>query len=125
MFMDDAHDLTGLTNLDDFDDLEDLDIGVVLADPGTESEVSARWSEQLGHYVHGQGSLDALRLRSATEPPWPHVDNPMVRYLIERTSEFVERDGIEAALAWLATHAWFEATIAERSRLARVLVDDC
>jgi hypothetical protein len=125
MFMDDAHDLTDLTDLDDFDELEDLDIGVVLADPGTESEVSARWSEQLGHYVQGQGSLDALRLRSTTEPPWPHVDNPMVRYLIERTSEFVERDGIEAALAWLATHAWFEATIAERSRLARALVDDC
>ncbi|HEY5076505.1 MAG TPA: hypothetical protein VIJ48_03290 [Acidimicrobiia bacterium] len=122
--MDDAPDLTDVDDFDDLDDLDDLDIGVVLADPATESEVSARWSEQLGHYVQGQGSLDALRLRSTTEPPWPHVDNPMVRYLIERTSEFVERDGIEAALAWLATHAWFEATIAERSRLARVLVDD-
>jgi hypothetical protein len=113
------------TDFDELDELDDLDIGDVLADPGAESAVFARWNEQLGHYVQGQGSLDALRLRSNTEPPWPQVDNPMLCYLIERTSEIIERDGIDPAIAWLATHAWLEATIAERSRLARTLVDDC
>ena len=121
--MDDPHDTHDPQPID-LDEVDDLDIGDVLAALGTESAVFARWSEQLGQYVHGQGSLDALRLRSNTEPPWPDVDNPMLCYLIERASEIVDRDGIDPAIAWLATHAWLEATIAERSRLARALVDN-
>ena len=121
--MDDPHDTHDPQPID-LDEVDDLDIGDVLAALGTESAVFARWSEQLGQYVQGQGSLDALRLRSNTEPPWPDGDNPMLCYLIERTSEIVDRDGIDPAIAWLATHAWLEATIAERSRLARALVDD-
>ena len=49
--------------MDDYtDEFDDIDIGVLLADPGADSEVFARWSERLGQYVQGQGSLDALRL---------------------------------------------------------------
>jgi len=109
----------------DFTDFEDRDIGVVLAESDDESAVLARWNDQLGAYAHGQGVLDALRLRSKTEPPWPQVDNPMLRYLIERSGEIVEREGLDPAIAWLAAHAWFEGAIAERSRVARMLVDDC
>ena len=112
--------------MDDYTDgFDDIDIGVLLADPGADSEVFARWSERLGQYVQGQGSLDALRLRPSTEALWPQSDNPMLRYLIERAGEIVEHDGVAVAIAWLATEAWLEATIAERSRLARLLVDDC
>jgi hypothetical protein len=107
------------------DHADDLDIGVLLADPGSESAVFTRWSERLGRYLQGQGPLDALRLRPNTEAPWPDSDDPMLCYLIERTAEIVEDDGIGPAIAWLASQAWFEATIAERSRLARLLIDDC
>ena len=110
---------------DHAEDFDDIDIGVLLADPGADSEVFARWSERLGQYVQAQGSLDALRLRPDTEAPWPPRDNPMLRYLIERAAEILEHDGIAVAIAWLATQTWLEATIAERSRLARLLVDDC
>ena len=107
------------------DDFDDIDIGVLLADPGEDSEVFARWSARLGQYVQGQGHLDALRLRPDTEAPWPRGDNPMLRYLIERSAEIAEHDGQAVAIAWLARQSWLEATIAERSRLARLLIDDC
>jgi hypothetical protein len=107
-----------------FDDLDDLDIGVLLADPGVQSTALERWSERLAQHVQGQGSLDALRLRPESEAPWPQPDNPMLCYLIERTAEIIDGDGVDLALNWLATHAWLEATIAERGRVARVLVDD-
>jgi hypothetical protein len=110
---------------DEFDRVDNVDIGVLLADPGADSEVFARWSERLGQYVQGQGALDALRLRPDTDAPWPQRDNPMLCYLIERAAELVEHDGIDVAIAWLAMEAWLEATIAERSRLSRLLVDDC
>ena len=97
---------------------------MVLAESDAESVVLARWGDQLGTYAQDQGYLDALRLRSETEPPWPQFDNPMLRYLIERSGELVEHEGVEHAIEWLAAHAWFEGAIAERSRVARLLVDD-
>jgi hypothetical protein len=109
----------------DANEFDDIDIGVLLADPGADSEAFARWGERLGQYVLSQGPLDALRLRPHDEAPWPHADNPMLGYLIERSAEIVERDGTEEAIAWLARQAWLEATIAERSRVARLLIDDC
>jgi hypothetical protein len=111
---------------DDLDlNLEDIDdIGVLLAEPGNDSDALARWQEPLAQYVRNQGQLDALRLRPSTEAPWPQLDNPMVGYLIERAEELAETDGAGAAIYWLATHSWFEATIAERSRLSRLLFDD-
>ena len=108
----------------EFEDLEGVDIGVVLAESDSESEVLARWGDQLGTYAQEQGYLDALRLRSDTEPPWPQFDNPMLRYLVERGGELAEHEGVERAIEWLAAHAWFEGAIAERSRVARMLVDD-
>jgi hypothetical protein len=49
----------------------------------------------------------------------------MVGYLVERSAEIVENEGTGAAISWLARQAWFEATISERSRVARLLIDDC
>ena len=111
--------------LNDLNDLDDMDIGELLAEPGAHSAVFARWTERLGNYVQSQGPLDALRLRPIPEAPWPDDDNPMLCYLRERATEMLEDDGIACAIEWLANHAWFEATIAERSRLSRMLVDDC
>src|SRR5882724_2005580 len=107
-----------------FDDLDDLGIGVLLADPSEQSDALARWSDRLAQHVQRQGSLDALRLRPESEAPWPQPDNPMLCYLVERTAEIIEIDGVDRAMAWLATHVWLEATIEERGRLARLLVDD-
>jgi hypothetical protein len=111
-------------NADMFDDLNDRDIGVLLAEPSAQSSALARWSERLAQHVQGQGPLDALRLRPESEAPWPQPDNPMLCYLIERTAEIMDVDGPDRAFNWLATHAWLEATIAERGRVARLLVDD-
>jgi hypothetical protein len=107
------------------DENNDLDIGMLLADPRDRSEAYARWSTQLAEYVQQQGSLDALRLRPITEPPWPREDNPMLCYLVDRAVEIIDHDGSDAAITWLARQAWLEATIAERSRVAFLLADDC
>ena len=89
-----------------------------------ESAALAKWKDRLGRYVDGQGALDALRLRRPSEPPWPAPDNPMLAYLYERSREIVITEGLDTALAWLASNAWFEGAIAERSRFARHLDTD-
>jgi hypothetical protein len=88
-----------------------------------ESAARARWDDRLGRYVDLQGPLDVLRLRPKTEPPWPTSDNPMLGYLVDRSAEIAAADGLGAALAWLASNAWFEGAVAERSRFARFLDD--
>ena len=84
----------------------------------------ARWKDRLSQYVDLQGALDALRLRPSSEQPWPAFDNPMLGYLKERTAEIFAKDGLEAAVTWLAANAWFEGALAERSRFMRVLDAD-
>src|SRR3954454_19603163 len=96
----------------------------LLAAPARESAAFERWTDRLNEYVQRQGALDALRLRSTSEAPWPHPDNPMLCYLRERTAEIAENEDVESAIEWLANQAWCEAAIAERARLARLLVDD-
>jgi len=105
-----------------FDD-DDLDEGIehLYEDGGA---ALARWKDRLGEYVDLQGTLDALRLRPSSEQPWPAFDNPMLGYLKERTGEIVEKDGLEAAITWLAANSWFEGAIAERSRFIRLLDAD-
>jgi hypothetical protein len=89
-----------------------------------DSVAVALWRERLSHYVAQQGPLDALRLRSSSEPPWPATDNPMVGYLIDRGREIATQEGLEEALASLAANAWFEGVIAERVRMARLIDQD-
>jgi hypothetical protein len=48
----------------------------------------------------------------------------MYRDLVERANELAGNDDPAAAIQWLASRAWFEATLAERSRVARLLVDE-
>ncbi len=110
-------------NLERVDD-DDIDFAALFADPAADSDAFARWSDDLDVYVQRQGALDALRLRPRSEAPWPGDDNPMLSYLRERASEIVDDEGADKAIAWLAQEAWFEATIAERARVARVLTDD-
>ena len=104
----------------DFDD-EMADLLVDDADQGVALE---RWKDRLRRYVEQQGPLDALRLRSSSEPPWPAAENPMVGYLIERGTEIANHDGIDPAVAWVAANAWFEGVIAERARMQRLIDED-
>jgi hypothetical protein len=89
-----------------------------------DSEALERWEDRLSTYVDLQGTLDALRLRPATEPPWPACDNPMLGYLVERAAEIESESGLGSALAWLASNAWFEGALTERARFARLLDAD-
>jgi hypothetical protein len=89
-----------------------------------DSEALERWEDRLSTYVDLQGTLDALRLRPPTEPPWPASDNPMLGYLVERAAEIENESGLGSALAWLASNAWFEGALAERARFARLLDSD-
>jgi len=89
-----------------------------------DSAAVERWRDRLSQYVERQGPLDALRLRSSSEPPWPETTNPMVGYLIDRSREIATEDGLDDALASLAANAWFEGVIAERSRIARRIDED-
>ena len=102
---------------------EDFDDGIehLYEDGGA---ALARWKDRLSEYVDLQGTLDALRLRPSSEQPWPAFDNPMLGYLKERTGEIVDKDGLVAAITWLAANAWFEGAIAERSRFSRLLDAD-
>ena len=114
-----------LDPLTDFDDLEGPDaIDLGLDDHAAESEARTQWREPLDEYFRGQGGIDALRLRPSDEAPWPQDDNPMYRYLVERAGELASAEDAGAAIQWLAARTWFEATLAERSRVARMLVDE-
>jgi uncharacterized protein (DUF2236 family) len=95
-----------------------------LVDSFDDSAARAEWADRLARYVDQQGAMDALRLRSPSEPPWPQAENPMVGYLVSRGAEIVAERGLDAALEWLATNAWFEGVIAERVRIARLLDDE-
>ena len=108
----------------DQDQDQEIEIADLLAADDDDSVVLARWKDQLSAYVDAQGSLDALRLRADTEPPWPAADNPMLTYLRERGAEMAADEGLAAALAWIARHAWFEGAIAERARIARLIDED-
>jgi hypothetical protein len=103
-------------------DLDDEIVELLVDEAG--SIALARWRDRLSRYIDQQGALDALRLRTSTEPPWPSTDNPMLGYLIERGAEIGNGDGFEVALAWLAANAWFEGVIAERARIARRIDED-
>jgi hypothetical protein len=85
------------------------------------SAARSRWSDRLSEYVHRQGSLDAIRLRAVSEPPWPADDNPMFSYLLERGNEIAIESDLEAALRWLGLNAWLEGCLAERTRVFRAL----
>ena len=100
------------------------DLADLLAGDEDESVALAHWKDRLSDYVDRQGALDALRLRTPTEAPWPALDNPMLGYLRDRTAEIESEDGIGVALAWLARNAWFEGAIAERARITRLIDED-
>ena len=102
----------------------DVEIADLLAAEGGDSLALARWRERVSIYVYRQGSLDALRLRSQSEVPWPAIDNPMLGYLRERSAEIAAEAGVDEALAWLARSAWFEGAIAERARIAGLIDQD-
>ena len=89
-----------------------------------ESAAHELWKDRLSNYVDLQGTLDALRLRPSTEPPWPAAGNPRLAYLEQRTVEIADTEGIAAAISWLAANAWFEGAITERSRFVRLLDAD-
>ncbi len=47
-----------------------------------------------------------------------HPKNPMLAYLVRRSSVLAASDGTGNALVWLGVHAWFEGTLAGRSTLS-------
>jgi hypothetical protein len=100
------------------------DIADLLASDEDDSVAHAHWKDRLSEYVDHQGALDALRLRTPTEAPWPALGNPMLGYLRDRAVEIEAEDGIGVALAWLARNAWFEGAIAERARITRLIDED-
>lgn len=118
----DFAELDPLTGFGDLDGLDAIDLGI--DDPAAESDARTQWRAHLDEYVRSQGGIDALRLRPSGEAPWPQADNPMYRFLVERAAELADSQDPEAAIQWLAARTWFEATLAERSRVARMLVDE-
>ena len=100
------------------------EIAEYIGEDTEDSDAHARWKDELSAYVDAQGLLDALRLRSESEAPWPARDNPMLCYITERAHEIAATKGPDAAFDWLALNAWFEGAIAERSRFARAIEND-
>ncbi len=83
------------------------------------SEMDEQELAALRTYVLGEPE-DVLRLRSNAQPdfPWPTQDNPMLAYLVRRSSVLAASDGIGNALVWLGVQAWFEGALAGRSTLS-------
>jgi len=106
------------------DDNRETDLADLLAEDGRHSKALERWKDRLSTYVDSQGGLDALRLRSPSESPWPAADNPMLAYLTERGTEIAADHGLEGAFAFVTRHAWFEGAISERARIARLVDQD-
>jgi hypothetical protein len=110
---------------DAHDDFDHRDFGVasidLLAGDADDGPARARWKDRLSRYVEQQGPLDALRLRSPSEPPWPETNSPMIGFLIERCIEIARGDDLDSAAKWLAANAWIEGVIAERSRIERLI----
>ena len=50
--------------------------------------------------------------------PWPTPENPMLAYLVRRSSVLAASDGTGNALVWLGVHAWYEGALAGRSTLS-------
>ena len=84
---------------------------VTYRDDADDSPALALWAERLNSYLDGQEGIEALRSRIQPNPPWPDADNPILGYLIDRAKEIHDDGGLEAALTWLAVHAWFESAI--------------
>lgn len=59
-------------------------------------------------------AVEAGRKAEMPSRPWPDQNNPMLGYLVNRAQELLDTDGPEAALVWLAVHAWFEGALGER-----------
>ncbi len=83
------------------------------------SEMDEHEIAALQTYVLGEPA-DVLRLRSNAQPefPWPTPENPMLAYLVRRSSVLAASDGTGNALVWLGVHAWFEGALAGRSTLS-------
>lgn len=90
-------------------------------DDNDDSPAVALWRERVDSYMDGQEGVEALRRRIQPNPPWPEADNPMLGYLIARAMEIHEEQGPEAAIAWVAVHAWFESALDNRADLIRRL----
>lgn len=86
-----------------------------------EGPALALWGERLNGYLDGQEGIEALRSRIQPNPPWPEPDNPMLGYLLARAAEIHEEAGPQAAMTWLAVHAWFESALDTRAELIRHL----
>ncbi len=78
-----------------------------------EQRIDLRAEQRLVRQERVAQPVDALRLRPSDEAPWPQEDNPMYRYLVERAGELADSDDLAAAMQWLASRAWFEATLAD------------
>ena len=83
------------------------------------SEMDDQEIAALRTYVLGEPE-DVQRLRGNDQPefPWPTQDNPMLAYLVRRSSVLAASDGTGNALVWLGVHAWFEGALAGRSTLS-------
>ena len=90
-------------------------------DDNDDSPAAVLWRERVDSYMDGQVGVEALRRRIQPNPPWPEADNPMLGYLIARAMEIHEEQGSEAAIAWVAVHAWFESALDNRADLIRRL----
>ena len=70
-----------------------------------------RFGDTLAAYLENQSSVESLRDSDMPQFPWPDAYNPMLEYLVHRSEVIAESDGRQAAVIWLAVHAWFEGAL--------------
>lgn len=59
-----------------------------------------------------RGSWPSPRAAAMPNPPWPHRDSAMLKFLLAKARASIDAGmDIDTALLQLATHAWFEGGI--------------
>jgi hypothetical protein len=92
--------------------------------PSPPGEAMRSWADRLRPHLDERKEVEFVRHRRMPSAPWPPQGNPVLGYLIDRTKEIVDEDGLEAAIVWAVVHAWFEGAVEERFRIHSALLHD-
>jgi hypothetical protein len=106
------------------DDRGDRSNVIRLFGDGNDGEAIKRWADRLDVYLDDRALVEHVREQKMPEPPWPGTENPMAAYLVDRGREILQSEGADAALIWLAVHAWFEGAVDERYRAVSAVLGD-
>ena len=81
------------------------------------SGISRPAMKQVSDQDRARGPWTSPRNGEMYQPPWPEIDNPILRYLLHKFQASVDAGmDVMGAAASLAAHSWFEGGIENYDR---------